>query len=90
MGESMEYLKDFLRGLVIGVANIIPGVSGGTMALVLGVYERMIEALHNISGGTIKAFFGLCRFNRAGLDRFLEELRRTDAWFLLRIMAGAI
>lgn len=34
-----------LSGAVVGVANIIPGVSGGTMAVILGVYDRMIEAL---------------------------------------------
>ena len=35
----------FLKGGVIGVANIIPGVSGGTLAVVLGVYDRLIEAI---------------------------------------------
>ncbi|MBD3380543.1 MAG: DUF368 domain-containing protein [Candidatus Omnitrophica bacterium] len=34
-----------LKGGVIGVANIIPGVSGGTLAVVLGVYDRLIEAI---------------------------------------------
>ncbi|MBN1785550.1 MAG: DUF368 domain-containing protein [Candidatus Methanofastidiosa archaeon] len=37
-----------LKGSIIGVANIIPGVSGGTLAVVLGIYERFIEALSNI------------------------------------------
>ena len=34
-----EHIKLILKGGVIGVANIIPGVSGGTMAVVLGIYE---------------------------------------------------
>ena len=38
-----------LKGGVIGVANIIPGVSGGTMAVVLGIYERLIEAIGNFA-----------------------------------------
>lgn len=37
------------KGGLIGVANIIPGVSGGTMAVVLGLYERLIEAIGNIA-----------------------------------------
>ncbi len=37
------------KGGVIGVANIIPGVSGGTMAVVLGLYERLIEAIGNLA-----------------------------------------
>ena len=35
----------FLKGVVIGIANIIPGVSGGTMAVVLGIYDRLISAI---------------------------------------------
>ena len=36
---------DLLRGMVIGVANIIPGVSGGTMAVSLGIYDKLIGAI---------------------------------------------
>lgn len=43
----MNYLKDILRGMLIGVANIIPGVSGGTIALSLGVYEKILSAINN-------------------------------------------
>ena len=32
-----------LRGVAIGLANIIPGVSGGTMALILGIYQRLLS-----------------------------------------------
>ena len=35
----------FLKGVVIGIANIIPGVSGGTMAVVMGIYDRLIQAI---------------------------------------------
>ncbi len=38
----LDYLKHFLHGFGIGVANVIPGVSGGTMALIFGIYERVI------------------------------------------------
>lgn len=41
----MKFIKDFLKGMVIGVANIIPGVSGGTMMVVMGIYDRMIESI---------------------------------------------
>lgn len=42
------YLLLFVKGMVIGVANIIPGVSGGTLAVVLGIYDKLIEAISNI------------------------------------------
>ena len=53
----MNYLKEILRGVFIGVANIIPGVSGGTIALSMGVYEKIIGAVNNIKNdfkGSIK------------------------------------
>ncbi len=88
--KGMDYFKDIVKGMAIGVANIIPGVSGGTMALVLGIYERLIRSLHSISGQTVRAFAGLFTFRRAGFNAFREELKRIDAWFLFRIGAGAI
>ena len=37
----------FIKGIIIGIANIIPGVSGGTLAVVLGVYDKLTEAIGN-------------------------------------------
>ena len=39
-----EHSIYFGKGLLIGIANIIPGVSGGTLALILGVFERLINS----------------------------------------------
>lgn len=41
----MNFLLDIIRGVFIGVANVIPGVSGGTMAVSFGVYDRLIASL---------------------------------------------
>lgn len=41
-------VKLILRGVVIGIANIIPGVSGGTMAVAMGIYDKLIYALTHI------------------------------------------
>ena len=41
----MSFLKDVLRGIAIGVANIIPGVSGGTMMVSMGIYGDVISAV---------------------------------------------
>lgn len=41
----MESLTLVLKGFVMGIANIIPGVSGGTLALTLGIYEKFIKAI---------------------------------------------
>lgn len=48
----MEFIKDILRGVMIGIANAIPGVSGGTMMVSMGIYDKIISSvtgiLHNI------------------------------------------
>lgn len=41
----MEYVLLILKGMIIGVANIIPGVSGGTLMITLGLYEKIIDTI---------------------------------------------
>ncbi len=43
--KKIEPVFNFFKGMVIGVSNLVPGVSGGTMALVMGIYERLVEAI---------------------------------------------
>ena len=44
----MKYFLDILRGVVIGVANIIPGVSGGTMMVSMGIYDTLIHCITHL------------------------------------------
>lgn len=44
-----NYFLTFLKGLLMGVADVIPGVSGGTIALITGIYERFVNGLNNIT-----------------------------------------
>lgn len=44
----MNFLFDVIKGMLIGVANIIPGVSGGTMMVSMGVYEKIIGVVNNL------------------------------------------
>ena len=39
----MQYLVIFIKGLMMGAADLIPGVSGGTIALITGVYEKLLK-----------------------------------------------
>lgn len=41
-------IKNLLKGMVIGIANIIPGVSGGTMAVSMGIYDKLIHCLTHL------------------------------------------
>lgn len=66
----LTYLKFFLHGLGIGIANVIPGVSGGTMALIFGIYERLIETANDgIAAGML-----LLRGDLSGFQNGLKQL----------------
>ena len=54
IGSVRHYLRILLIGGAMGVANIIPGVSGGTIAVVFGIYEDLMEALGNFLTDKIK------------------------------------
>lgn len=49
-----KFTINMFKGIGIGVANVIPGVSGGTMAIVFGIYDELIEALANFLSASIK------------------------------------
>jgi putative membrane protein len=70
----------YLRGIAMGAADVVPGVSGGTIAFITGIYERLIKALHNIDHHTILL---LIKF------RFKEFSKKIDLTFLFLIFAGA-
>lgn len=46
-----------IKGFLMGSADIVPGVSGGTMALILGIYERLLNAIKSVNGVFLKSFF---------------------------------
>ena len=52
----MKWLLDVLRGMVIGLANVIPGVSGGAMMVAMGIYDRIIWAINNLRKAFKKCF----------------------------------
>lgn len=48
MKKVVEYFKYFLCGLIFGTANVIPGVSGGTMLVVFGIFDRLTDAISGV------------------------------------------
>ena len=55
----MKFIVDFIKGIFIGVANIIPGVSGGTMAVSMGIYDKVIGSINSLTKQFKKAFLTL-------------------------------
>ena len=65
----------------MGVANIIPGVSGGTIALVTNIYERLINALKKFDLTAIKFLLSL---------EFKKFAKHTDLTFLTWLFSGSL
>lgn len=70
-----------LKGIAIGTANVIPGVSGGTLALITGVFERLINAIKS---------FNLTAVKLLAKGRLRAFATHTDLGFLSLILGGMI
>ncbi len=55
----MDNIMNILKGMVIGISNVIPGVSGGTMAVVLGIYDKLLSAINTFFKNWKKSIFFL-------------------------------
>ena len=74
-----EHIAHFLKGFAMGVANVIPGVSGGTIALLTGIFERLINALKSFD---VEAVRLLLKF------KFKEFAQHVDFGFLVAVFLG--
>ncbi|MBS4012520.1 MAG: DUF368 domain-containing protein [Bacteroidetes bacterium] len=52
--KILKHLFIFFRGVAMGTADIIPGVSGGTIALITGIYEKLISSIKSINPAILK------------------------------------
>ncbi len=73
----------FAQGLLMGGADIIPGVSGGTMALIVGVYERLIDSL---SSG-FSMLLALVRLRKAEARKHAGDV---EWWLVIPLLAGIV
>ena len=77
----IEKLHLFLKGLAMGAANKVPGVSGGTVSFVLGFYEELIYSFQKINLTAFRLLLG---------GRFRSFFRYTNAQFLALVLAGSM
>jgi putative membrane protein len=75
-----DYLGLVLRGVAMGASDIVPGVSGGTMALILGIYEELVDSIRMI---------GQPEFFRAALKFRIKDALAILNWeFMLAVTIG--
>jgi putative membrane protein len=68
-----------LRGMCMGTADVIPGVSGGTVALIMGIYDELVNTIASVDGRVLQALLR---------GRIAEVFRLVNAGFLLPLLAG--
>ena len=74
-----EYLIIMLKGMAMGIANVIPGVSGGTIALITGIFERLINAIKSFDLKAVKLLMK---------GKLKEFFAYTDLGFLIAVFLG--
>jgi putative membrane protein len=77
----IDYLVISLKGLAMGAADAVPGVSGGTIAFISGIYEELIATISNVNLSLFKTLF------QKGFKSFWEQLNGN---FLLALLSGII
>ncbi|WP_435178047.1 DUF368 domain-containing protein [Halorussus sp. AFM4] len=83
-----EWLSVYLKGVFMGAADAVPGVSGGTIALITGIYERLVGAIAAFEPGVLA---DLPRaYDPDARARIAAMLREMDVAFLLVLGAGII
>lgn len=76
-------LKDYafltLKGMTMGAADVVPGVSGGTIAFIVGIYDELINSIKSINGESLKLFF---------TGKWIAFCKQINAAFLFSIILG--
>lgn len=80
-----EAVSNVLRGALIGMAELVPGISGGTVALVVGVYPRLLDTGAHIVDGMRSAVLGKGRTARTR-----AAFRHADWWLLGLLVLGML
>lgn len=79
----MRKLKDYImvgvKGACMGAADVIPGVSGGTIAFIMGIYDEFVGSIARIESTALKLLFG---------GRFRDFWRHINGEFLLSLILG--
>ncbi|HPR60728.1 MAG TPA: DUF368 domain-containing protein, partial [Prolixibacteraceae bacterium] len=76
-----NYISLFIKGMGMGAANVIPGVSGGTIALITGIFEQLINAIKSFNTTALKLIF---------TGKFKAFAQHVNLNFLIAVFAGVV
>ena len=77
--SAKDYLMVTLKGMGMGAADVVPGVSGGTIAFITGIYQELIDSIKSINFNTLKLFF---------TGKFKQFWAEVNGNFLLALVVG--
>ena len=75
----LKHIQLFLKGMAMGAADVVPGVSGGTIAFITGIYQQLISAISSINKHT---------FTLLVKGQFRTLWKEINGNFLLVLFAG--
>src|SRR5436309_2470220 len=77
----MQYLQWIIKGMAMGAADVVPGVSGGTLAFILGIYQRLLAAISAVNIQAVKLLFR---------GQFKQLWLQVDGTFLCCLFTGML
>lgn len=79
--SMLQYASVLFKGLAMGAADVVPGVSGGTIAFISGIYEELIETIHKLDFGFFKVW---------KQESFLSAWKAYNLGFLMALFGGIL
>ena len=79
MKGLLKYLTVAVKGACMGAADVIPGVSGGTIAFIMGIYDEFVGSLASVNAEAVKLFFS---------GKFKDFWKHINGSFLLSLAIG--
>ena len=81
MTNFKKYISVAIKGMCMGAADVIPGVSGGTIAFLTGIYQELIDSIKSVDGQAFKLFFS---------GKFVDFWKHINGAFLLSVFGGIL
>lgn len=81
MRAAKDYLMVLVKGITMGAADVIPGVSGGTIAFITGIYEELVNSIKSVDGTALKMLLKL---------QFRAFWKHINGNFLLAVVGGIL
>ena len=76
---KLKYILLALKGIAMGAADVVPGVSGGTIAFITGIYDELLKSIKSINLEAFKLFF---------TGKFKQFMQHINGYFLISVLTG--